>query len=74
MPKIILEERKKYYLDYKLNGSQDALNKLILTFIPVIENIIKKYDDNILEHDEMLSIGVEETIITINKFFIKRKS
>jgi len=68
MPKIILEERTKYYLDYKLNNDKKTLEKLISTFIPVIENIIKKYENQGLEHDEMLSIGVEEVINTINQF------
>ena len=70
MPKFILKERTQYYLEYKSSNNKKVLEKLILTFIPVVENIIKKYVSQGLEHDEMLSIGVEEVINAINEFEI----
>jgi len=70
MPKIILEKRTQYYLDYKLNNNKDSFEKLILTFIPIVENIIKKYKKSRVRAWWDVIIGVEEIINTINEFEI----
>lgn len=68
---IINEIRKKYLEDFNKTKNKNSFDKLVLSYIPNIENIITKYEDKGLEHDELLSIAIEAVIHCITKLNYK---
>jgi RNA polymerase sporulation-specific sigma factor len=68
MKELLKEKRKELLIDYKLHDNKEALKELTLTFLDNIEKLAIKYENQGLEHDEIVSIAIETTIRLINKF------
>ena len=72
-PPLSNEKEKKYLEDLK-NGNAEAKNELIVHNLRLVAHIIKKYNSNADEQEDMISIGTIGLIKAINSYNIEKKT
>ena len=67
-PKPLSEERENEYIQKMLSGDEDAKNELIRHNLRLVAHIVKKFDAQNDENDDLISIGTIGLIKGINTF------
>jgi len=67
LPKLTREEEEKTFLEYQ-NGSQPALDTLVMHHIKLVDNTTFQFKKWGVPHDDMMPIGIMGLITGINKF------
>ena len=67
-PPALSPKEEKILLDEFKNGNQDAKNKLVEHNLRLVAHIVKKYNSNPDEQDDLISIGTIGLIKAINSF------
>lgn len=70
-PNPLSKEDEEKYIRLMLDGDQDARNKLIEHNLRLVAHIVKKYEHNISDSDDLISIGVIGLIKGIDSFSYK---
>ena len=65
-PEPLSKEEEEKYIESYLKGNQDARNKLIEHNLRLVAHIVKKYDSNKEDTDDLISIGTTGLIHRIN--------
>ena len=67
-PEPLSKEEEEKYIESYLKGSQEARNKLIEHNLRLVAHIVKKYDSNKEDTDDLISIGTIGLIKGIDSF------
>ena len=67
-PEPLSKEEEEKYIESYLKGNQDARNKLIEHNLRLVAHIVKKYDSNKEDTDDLISIGTIGLIKGIDSF------
>ena len=67
-PEPLSKEEEEEYIESYLKGSQEARNKLIEHNLRLVAHIVKKYDSNKEDTDDLISIGTIGLIKGIDSF------
>lgn len=67
-PEPLSKEEEEKYIESYLKGDQDARNKLIEHNLRLVAHIVKKYDSNKEDTDDLISIGTIGLIKGIDSF------
>ena len=67
-PEPLSKEEEEKYIESYLKGNQDARNKLIEHNLRLVAHIVKKYDSNKEDTDDLISIGTIGLIKGINTY------
>ena len=67
-PEPLSKEEEEKYIESYLKGSQEARNKLIEHNLRLVAHIVKKYDSNKEDTDDLISIGTMGLIKGIDSF------
>jgi len=67
-PKPLSEERENEYIQRMLSGDEDAKNELIRHNLRLVAHIVKKFDVQNDDSDDLISIGTIGLIKGINTF------
>lgn len=70
-PDPLSKEEEEKYLELMLNGNQDARNVLIEHNLRLVAHIVKKYEHNQVDSDDLISIGVIGLIKGIDSYSYK---
>ena len=67
-PEPLSKEEEEKYIESYLKGNQDARNKLIEHNLRLVAHIVKKYDSNKEDTDDLISLGTIGLIKGIDSF------
>ena len=67
-PDPLTKEEEEYYIGEHLKGNKEARNKLIEHNLRLVAHIVKKYDSNIEDSDDLISIGTIGLIKGVDSF------
>lgn len=67
-PEPLSKEEEEKYIESYLKGNQDARNKLIEHNLRLVAHIVKKYDSNKEDTDDLISIGTIGLIKGVDSF------
>lgn len=67
-PDPLSKEEEQEYIKKKLLGDMDARNKLIEHNLRLVAHIVKKFDNNFVDSDDLISIGTIGLIKGIDTF------
>lgn len=73
-PPPLSNEKEKKYLEELKNGNTEAKNELIVHNLRLVAHIIKKYNSNADEQEDMISIGTIGLIKAINSYNLEKKT
>lgn len=73
-PPPLSNEKEKKYLEELKNGNAEAKNELIVHNLRLVAHIIKKYNSNADEQEDMISIGTIGLIKAINSYNLEKKT
>ena len=73
-PPPLPSEKEKKYLEELKSGNTEAKNELIVHNLRLVAHIIKKYNSNADEQEDMISIGTIGLIKAINSYNLEKKT
>ncbi len=71
-PEPLSKEKEKEYIEKAIKGDQQARNKLIEHNLRLVAHIVKKYDHNKEEVDDLISIGTIGLIKGVDTYSIEK--
>lgn len=72
-PEHLSEKEEKKYIEEMLKGNKEARNQLILHNLRLVAHIVKKYESNINESDDLIGIGTVGLIKGIDTYSPNKK-
>ena len=74
LPPPLSKEEEIYYVGLSNDGDIDARNKLIEHNLRLVAHIVKKYDQNLENSDDLISIGTIGLIKGVDSYSFKHKT
>ena len=72
-PEPLSEEEEKKYITLMKNGDKEARNKLILHNLRLVAHIVKKFESNNNDTDDLIGIGTVGLIKGIDTYSVDKK-
>ncbi len=73
-PDPLTEEEERIAITEMMNGSKDARNKLIEHNLRLVAHIVKKFENKIIDNDDLISIGTIGLIKGIDSYKENKKT
>lgn len=72
-PEPLSEEEEKKYITLMKNGDKEARNKLILHNLRLVAHIVKKFESNNNDTDDLIGIGTVGLIKGIDTYSVDKR-